>query len=104
MIFSSFFKALGQLGDPRFRKVLFLGIGLTFVLLIAAYAGLLGVIEWLTGETTSLPIVGEVTWVGDLLSFGSLFHFHADCHYDLNYSCQRDSTSRRFSSIIFALR
>ena len=73
MIFSSFFKALGQLGDPRFRKVLFLGIGLTFVLLIAAYAGLLGVIEWLTGETTSLPIVGEVTWVGDLLSFGSLF-------------------------------
>ena len=73
MIFSSFFKALGQLGDPRFRKVLFLGIGLTFVLLIAAYAGLLGVIEWLTGETTSLPSVGEVTWVGDLLSFGSLF-------------------------------
>lgn len=71
MIFSSFFKALGQLGDPRFRKVLFLGIGLTFVLLIAAYAGLLFVVEWLTGETTDLPLVGEVTWVGDLLSFGS---------------------------------
>ena len=31
MIFSSFFKALGQLGDPRFRKVLFLGIGLRLV-------------------------------------------------------------------------
>ncbi|MEQ8293938.1 MAG: EI24 domain-containing protein [Roseovarius sp.] len=73
MIFSSFFKALGQLGDPRFRKVLFLGIGLTLALLIATYAGLLAVIEWLTGETTNLPIVGEVTWVGDLLSFGSLF-------------------------------
>ncbi|MEQ8896549.1 MAG: EI24 domain-containing protein [Roseovarius sp.] len=71
MIFSSFFKALGQLGDPRFRKVLFLGIGLTFALLIATYAGLLFIVEWLTGDTTDLPLVGEVTWVGDLLSFGS---------------------------------
>jgi len=72
MIFTSFFKALGQIGDPRFRKVLLLGVGLTIALLIGAYAGLLFLIELLTGETTELPIVGEVTWVGDLLSFGSL--------------------------------
>jgi CysZ protein len=73
MIFTSFFKALGQIGDPRFRKVLLLGIGLTLALLIGSYAVLLWIIEALTGETTTLPIVGEVTWLGDLLSFGSFF-------------------------------
>ncbi len=71
LIFASFLRALGQIGDPRFRNVLFLGIALTLVLLVAAYAGLLWVIEALTGETTTLPIVGEVTWVGDLLGWGS---------------------------------
>lgn len=72
MIFSSFVKSLSQLDDPRFRRVLLIGIGLTLALLFGAYAGLLWLIEWLTGETTELPLVGEVTWVGDLLSWGSL--------------------------------
>ena len=72
MIFASFFKALAQIGDPRFRRVLMIGVGLTLALLVGAYAGLLVLVEWLTGETTTLPIVGEVTWVGDLLGFGSL--------------------------------
>lgn len=72
MIFSAFFKALGQIGDRRFRKVLLLGIGLTIALLVGAYAGLLWVIEALTGESTE--IFGfEVTWLGDLLGWGSLF-------------------------------
>lgn len=73
MILQAFFKALAQLSDPRFRRVLWLGIGLTLALLIGSYAGLLWLIEWLTGDSMTLPIVGEVTWVGDLLSFGSLF-------------------------------
>ena len=29
MILGDFLKALGQIGDPRFRRVLWLGIGLT---------------------------------------------------------------------------
>lgn len=41
VIFSSFFSALGQIWDPRFRRVLFLGLGLTFGLLVLAYFGLL---------------------------------------------------------------
>ena len=41
VIFSSFFSALGQFWDPRFRRVLFLGLGLTFGLLVLAYFGLL---------------------------------------------------------------
>ncbi|MEM7733426.1 MAG: EI24 domain-containing protein [Pseudomonadota bacterium] len=72
MIFAAFFKAIGQIGDPRFRKVLLLGIGLTIALLVGAYAGLLWLIEALTGDSTQ--IFGyEITWLGDLLGWGSLF-------------------------------
>ena len=39
MIFTSFFKALAQLSDPRFRKILWRGIGLTLGLLAAITAG-----------------------------------------------------------------
>jgi uncharacterized protein involved in cysteine biosynthesis len=73
MIFAAFFKALGQIGDPRFRRVLLLGVGLTLALLILAYAGVLWLIGITVGDTTVLPLIGEVTWVGDLLSFGSFF-------------------------------
>ncbi|MBQ4827247.1 MULTISPECIES: EI24 domain-containing protein [unclassified Leisingera] len=73
MIFTAFFKTLGQTGDPRFRKVLFLGLGLTIALLIAAYAGFLMLIQWLVGPEATLPLLGDVTWVDDLLSIGSLF-------------------------------
>ena len=72
MILLDFFKALAQLPDRRFRRVLWLGIGLTIALLVASYAGILWLIEVLTGEGVTLPGVGEVTWVGDLLGWGSL--------------------------------
>ncbi len=73
VIFSAFFKALGQLGDHRFRRVLFVGIGLTFAVLIGVYAIFLTTMQWLLGESTTLPILGEVHWVNDLVSWGSLF-------------------------------
>ena len=38
MIFTAFFKALGQLGDRRFRRVVFLGILLALALLFEVYA------------------------------------------------------------------
>lgn len=72
MILTAFFRALGQLPDPRFQSVLWRGIGLTMALLVGAYAGLLWLISWLTAEPVSVPFVGEVTWLGDLLGFGSL--------------------------------
>ncbi len=72
MILVSFFKALSQLPDPRFRRVLLLGIGLTIALLVATYAGVLWLIEATTGDGVTLPGVGEVGWVGDLLGWGSL--------------------------------
>lgn len=71
LILSSFFRALGQLGDRRFRRVLWIGIGLTFALLVAAYAGLLWVIDIFFGEEAFFPVFEDITWIGDLLGLTS---------------------------------
>lgn len=68
MIFSDFARALGQLSDKRFRRVLWLGLGLTVLLLIAVTAGFVGLIDWFIPEDSVLPFLGEVKWVGDLAS------------------------------------
>lgn len=73
MILRAFFLALGQLGDRRFRRVVGLGVVLSIALLIAANAGLLGLLGWLIGDQATLPLVGEVTWLGDLVSWASFF-------------------------------
>ena len=72
MILNDFAKAVAQLGDRRFQRVLWLGIGLTLALLVAIYAGVLWVIQALTAGGVELPGVGPITWIGDLLSWGSL--------------------------------
>ncbi|NNF25569.1 MAG: hypothetical protein HKN63_12320 [Rhodobacteraceae bacterium] len=72
MILSDIAKALSQLGDPRFRRVLILGIGLTFGLLFAVYAVVLWLLNWLMPDSVTLPLVGTVTWVDDILSGASL--------------------------------
>lgn len=69
MILTAFFKALGQIGDPRFRRVLFLGVALTFLVLIAVTVGFLMLIQWATGDTATLPVIGEVRWLDDLLGW-----------------------------------
>lgn len=72
MIFVDFLRAIGQVGDRRFRKVLFLGAGLALALLMGVYALFLGAIQWFTPETLTIPFVGEVEGLGALLSWGSL--------------------------------
>ncbi|MDH5452091.1 MAG: EI24 domain-containing protein, partial [Paracoccaceae bacterium] len=72
MIFTDFAKALGQFFDPRFLRVLVIGVGLSLALLFGVYAGFVQVLDWLTPETLTLPWVGEITWVKDLLGWGSL--------------------------------
>lgn len=72
MILRDFALALAQFWDPRFRRVLWLGVALGLALLVAFYAGLLWLIEWLAPGSFVLPVLGEVTWVGDLLSWLSL--------------------------------
>lgn len=71
MILSSFLAALRQMTDPRFRKVLLMGIGLTFVLLIGISVLFVWFLGGLIGEDAQLPLIGEVTWLNDLASWGA---------------------------------
>lgn len=66
VILNCFFSALGQIGDARFNKVLLLGIALTVALLVGATAGLIWLVTSLTGGS-------EITWLGDILAWGSVF-------------------------------
>ncbi|MEM9575811.1 MAG: EI24 domain-containing protein [Pseudomonadota bacterium] len=71
MIFASFFAALNQMTDPKFRKVLLTGIGLTVLLLIGMSVLFVWFVGGLIGEDASLPLIGEVTWLNDLVGWGS---------------------------------
>lgn len=73
MIFASFFKALGQVGDPRFRRVMGLGVLLALALLAAVYAGFLVLINSFVPGTIDLIFVGPITGIDALLGWGSLF-------------------------------
>jgi len=69
MILSDFLKAVGQIGDRRFRKVLWRGIGLTLLLLAAVTAVLVWGIGWLVGDSVTLPLLGQVQWVDNVISW-----------------------------------
>ncbi|MDO6522594.1 EI24 domain-containing protein [Shimia thalassica] len=69
LVFTAFFKSLGQLGDRRFRKVFFTGIGLALALLIGASIGLVWLLDFFLGDEVNLPWVGAVTWIDDMLSW-----------------------------------
>lgn len=72
-ILRCFALTLGQISDPRFLRVLMLGVGLTFCLLAGATAGFVWLIGGMVGDSTLLPVLGEVRWLGDFLSWGALF-------------------------------
>jgi uncharacterized protein involved in cysteine biosynthesis len=67
-----FFRALGQLGDPRFRSVLWRGIGLTIALLVAVYVLLLNAIRAFVPDQIILPWIGQVGGIDTVLSWGSV--------------------------------
>ena len=72
LILGAFLKALGQIGDPRFRRVLMIGIALTVALLVGAYAALLWLVSLVAGPDAYFDVLGKVEWVQDLLSVSSL--------------------------------
>jgi CysZ protein len=72
MIFAAFFRALSQIGDQRFRRVLILGVLLTLALLFGVYALFLQAIWWLTPDSIDLPLIGPVTGVETLLGWASV--------------------------------
>ena len=71
MILGDFLKALLQLGDRRFRRVMGIGVLLSLALLVAVYAGFLAVIQSFTPDSIDIPFVGPLEGLGTLLSWGS---------------------------------
>lgn len=70
---SAFFKALGDLGDPRMRSVLWQSIGLSLLTALLLWGGL----SWLLSSTVligDLPVIGgwietAVDWLGSIAVF-----------------------------------
>jgi len=72
MIFTDFAKAVSQMLDPRFRGVLWRGIGLTIAVFIAIYVIFFQFIGWIDPSTWNLPFIGPTAFVGGLVSWGGL--------------------------------
>jgi uncharacterized protein involved in cysteine biosynthesis len=72
LIFKSFGKTLGQITDPRFSRVLLLGLALTLALLVGAYALVLWLVQMLVGDTLTLPWIGTISGLDTLLGWSSL--------------------------------
>jgi uncharacterized protein involved in cysteine biosynthesis len=64
--------AIGQLSDPRFRRVLLRGVLLALALLVAASAALLWLLTWALPDTLSVPWVGEVAWLDNLAGWAAV--------------------------------
>lgn len=66
--------AIAQLRDPQYRRLLWLGMALSFVLLVALSLFAMLVISLLVPGALFLPIVGQVQEVGSGFSFGVLLY------------------------------
>ena len=64
MIITDFTKALTQSTDPKFIKVMAMGVGLTILLLLGVTFGL----QLLLPDSISLPWFGEIAWLSTILS------------------------------------
>lgn len=73
MILTAFLKTLGQIFDRRFRRVLIRGVGLTILLLAVITAAVLWALNAFLPDVITLPLLGEVVWLNELLSGASLF-------------------------------
>tara|TARA_R110002074_G_scaffold231673_1_gene403154 strand:+ start:753 stop:1439 length:687 start_codon:yes stop_codon:yes gene_type:complete len=65
-------RAISQLGDPRFRRVLLAGVGLSLALLIGFSALLVWGATALVGPSVTLPWLGEVTWLDNAAGWAAV--------------------------------
>lgn len=65
-------RAVGQMGDPPFRRVLLTGIGLSAALLAAFSALMVWGAAWLVGPSVTLPWLGEVTWLDNAAGWAAV--------------------------------
>ena len=64
--------AVAQIGDPRFRRVLLTGIGLSVVLLATFSALLIWGAQALVGPSVTLPWIGTVTWLDNAAGWAAV--------------------------------
>ncbi len=67
-----FGRALGQMGDPRFLRVLFGSLALTIVALALVFWAVMLTLGWILPGTVTLPWVGQVSFVDDLVSWAAV--------------------------------
>ena len=67
-----FGRALTQIGDPRFRAVLWKSLGLTLLALALVFWATMLALGWLLPDTVTLPWIGEVGFVDDLASWAAV--------------------------------
>jgi CysZ protein len=72
MILSDFLKALGQIGDPRFRRVFWRGLGLTVLLLVAVYVAFLMLVRSFAPQLAEIPGLGDAGWIQTVLTLGTV--------------------------------
>jgi CysZ protein len=72
MILGDFLKALGQMGDGRFLRVMALGVGLSLALLFGIYAVLIGVVDLFVPGSITVPFIGQIGGLTTLFGWGSL--------------------------------
>lgn len=72
MILVHIARAIGQLGDPRFQKVLAKGVGLTVAGLVALGWLLVTLVGWMMPETVMLPWIGEVGFLDDVAGWAAV--------------------------------
>ncbi|MEM6409656.1 MAG: EI24 domain-containing protein [Pseudomonadota bacterium] len=68
MIVADYFRAIGQIGDSRFLRVLALGVGLTIALLFAFTVLFAWTVGLIVPDSFSVPWIGEITWIDNVAS------------------------------------
>jgi CysZ protein len=65
-------RALGQLGDPRFARVIATGVGVTLAALVAVVAAVVSLVGWIVPGTLVLPLIGEIGAIDTIASWAAL--------------------------------
>ena len=65
-------RALAQLGDPRFLRVVLTALGVTILGLVVVFWAATAALGWLLPEHLSLPWIGEVGFLDTLVSWAAI--------------------------------
>ena len=71
-LLADFAKAIAQMGDPRFLRVLLGSLALTVLALALVFWAVMFGLGRVLPETVTLPLVGEIGFVDDLLSWAAV--------------------------------